>query len=116
MKYSVSMKSNRDFRRLYAKGKSFATPTLAVYIRRTGRDHNQLGITVGTKVGKAVVRNSVRRKIREIYRLNEMKFPKGLDIVVVARVKSQYVDYFQLERDFLYACVRLGIIDTGAEK
>ena len=116
MKYSVSMKSNRDFRRLYAKGKSFATPTLAVYIRKTGRDHNQLGITVGTKVGKAVVRNSVRRKIREIYRLNEAKFPKGLDIVIVARVKSQYVDYFQLERDFLYACTRLGIIGMGAEE
>ena len=116
MEYSISMKSDRDFRRLYAKGKSFATPHLAVYYRKTGRNYNQLGITVGKKLGHAVVRNSVRRKIREIYRLNEDKFPKGLDIVVVARVRSQYADYARLERDFLFACEKLGMLGTGEAK
>lgn len=110
MKYSVSMKKNHDFRRLYSKGKSLAMPSVVVYFRRTDRDFSQLGITVSTKVGKAVQRNLIRRRLKEIYRLNEDKLPTGLDIVVVARVKSRFVSYQQLEREFLDACGRLGIL------
>lgn len=115
MKYSVSMKNNYEFRRLYAKGKNVATPTLVVYCRCSNRDFNQIGFTVGTKLGNAVTRNRVRRKLREIYRLNEDKLLKGLDIVVVARVKSRCVDYAQLEKDYLFACGKLGILNASGE-
>lgn len=115
MKNSVSMKKNHEFRRLYAKGKNCATATLVVYYRRVNRNYNQLGFTVGTKVGNAVTRNKVRRRLREIYRLNEDKLFVGLDIVVVARVKSRYVDYSQLEKDFLFACGKLGILAESGE-
>ncbi len=110
MEFSVSMKKNHEFRRLYAKGKSVATASLVVYFKRTKRPTNQLGLTVSTKVGKAVCRNKVRRRLREIYRLNESKLQRGLDMVVVARVKAAHVSYAQLERDFLFACSRLGIL------
>lgn len=110
MKYSVSMKKNHEFRRLYSKGKSKALSALVVYVRRFNREYNQLGITVSTKVGNAVVRNKVRRRLKEIYRLNEEKLHCGLDIVVVARVKSRYITYRQLEREFLSACGSLGVL------
>lgn len=117
MKYSVSMKNNHEFRRLYAKGKSVSTPTLVIYFRKFKRDYNQIGVTVSTKVGKAVIRNHIRRRIRAIYRLNEEKLSRGMDIVVVARVRSRHADYAQLEKDFLHACKRLGIIDeSGADQ
>lgn len=115
MEYTVSMKKNSDFRRMYSKGKSAPSPSLVVYFRRTGREYNQLGITVSTKVGKAVTRNLVRRRIREIYRLNESRFKKGLDIVVVARVRSPQASYWELEKDLLSASRRLGIL-AGQEK
>jgi ribonuclease P protein component len=104
------MKKNHEFRRLYAKGKSVATPTLVVYFRRTNRDYNQIGITVSTKIGNAVCRNLIRRRIREIYRLNETRLQKGMDIVVVARAKSPHVSYAELEKAYLFACSRLGIM------
>ncbi|MEA4894854.1 MAG: ribonuclease P protein component [Oscillospiraceae bacterium] len=110
MKYSVSMKKNHEFRRLYAKGKSVATPPLVVYFRRTNKDYNQLGLTVSTKVGNAVTRNLVRRRLREIYRLNEERIQKGIDMVVVARQKSPYISYAELEKAYLYACSQLGIL------
>lgn len=107
------MKNNHEFRRLYTKGRNVSTPTLVIYIMKSRRDYNQLGVTVSTKIGKAVIRNRIRRRIREIYRLNEEKISRGLDIVVVARVRSRHADYAQLKKDFLHACKRLRIFDES---
>ena len=116
VKFSESLKKNYEFRRLYAKGKSASTPLLVVYVRRNGRERNRLGITVGTKVGKAVIRNRVRRRLKEIYRLHECALRAGQDIVVVARVRSREASYQALERDFLALCARLGLLRREAEK
>ena len=109
MKYTVSLKENRVFRRLYAKGKSAVGPAMVLYCRKNGGKENRLGFTVGTKLGCAVVRNRVRRRLREIYRLNEEKRRPGYDIVVVARVRAVHSRYDQLERQFLSLADKLGL-------
>ncbi len=116
MEFSSSLKKNYEFRRLYHKGKSYAAPSLVVYWRRNGSRCNRLGITVSNKIGKAVVRNKIRRRLREIYRLNEGRFNRGLDIVVVARARSVNTDYHKLEADFLHACAKLGILRKPGEE
>jgi ribonuclease P protein component len=108
LKFSASLKNNYEFRRLYAKGKSASSQYTAVYCRKNKRRVNQLGITVSTKIGKAVQRNRVRRRYREIYRLNEDKFDAGYDIVIVARAKSTTARFGELEKDFLRLCGKLG--------
>ena len=109
MKITVSLKGNRAFRRMYSKGKSLAAGTVVVYCRRNGSRGNRLGLTVGTKVGKAVCRNKVRRRLREIYRLNEEKLRGGWDIVIVARSRAGAAKYGELERDLLRTMARLGL-------
>ncbi len=109
MKHTVSIKRNHEFQRLYAKGKSSATPYLAVYWRKNRLGINRLGLTVGKKVGGAVTRNRVRRRIREIYRLHEAELTPGCDIVIVARVKAAYSSYQQLEKSFLTLSDKLGL-------
>lgn len=88
MKYSVSLKSNRDFRRLYSRGKQAVAPTMVLYTRKNRLKENRLGITTGKKLGNAVTRNRIRRRLREIYRLHEEEFLPGRDLVVVARVRQ----------------------------
>ncbi len=110
MKYTVSLKENRVFRRLYAKGKSAVGPALVLYCRRNGRKENRFGITVGTKLGHAVVRNKVRRRLREIYRLNEDKLLPGHDIVVVARVRAVHSRYADLDKQFLRLAKKLQLL------
>ncbi len=110
MKFSESLKSNRDFRRLYAKGKSAVSPHLVLYCRDNGRPRNRLGITVGGKIGKAVQRNRVRRRIREIYRLHEGQFKRGRDLVVVARGRSVRSTYWELDKSFMDLAGRLGLL------
>lgn len=101
MKITTPLKENHLFRRAYNKGKTAADGNLALYVRRNGQRGNRLGFTVSTKVGHAVVRNRIRRRLREIYRLHEDKLISGVDVVVVARVRSASSRYAQLERSFL---------------
>lgn len=101
MKFTTSLNKNHEFKRLYNKGKSAASQCVVVYCRRNGRMANRLGITVSTKIGGAVQRNRIRRRLKEIYRLNEDKLATGYDIVIVARMKSRYIGYRELESSVL---------------
>lgn len=109
MQHTVSLKQNHEFRRLYNKGKSAVSPYFAIYCRRTGRQESRLGITTGVKLGNAVKRNFVRRRIRELYRTNENQFAPGFDIVVVARTRAIYGRYAELERSFIQQMKKLGL-------
>lgn len=109
MKHTVSLKQNHEFRRLYHKGKSAVSPYFAVYCRKTGRPCSRLGITTGVKLGNAVKRNFVRRRIRELYRTNEEKLLPGYDVVVVARTRAIFGRYADLERSFLQLMKKLGM-------
>jgi ribonuclease P protein component len=110
VKQTLSLKENHQFRRLYAKGKSAVSPFLAMYCRKNRLGYNRLGLTVGTKVGHAVVRNRVRRRIRESYRVHEDRYRQGYDIVVVARVRAAHCRYRQLERSLLSLSDKLGLL------
>ena len=116
MKHTVSLKQNHEFRRLYAKGKSAVSPYFAIYCRKTGRPYSRLGITTGVKLGKAVQRNRIRRRIRELYRTNEWKLQPGYDIVVVARTRAIFTPYVQLEQSFLQLMKKLGLVIPREER
>ncbi|MBE5876599.1 MAG: ribonuclease P protein component [Lachnospiraceae bacterium] len=102
MRFSESLKSNRDFKNVYSRGKSFANKYLVMYVLENGTDRNRLGISVSKKVGNSVVRHRVTRLIRESYRLHENIFNSGLDIVVVARVSAKDTGYAEIESALLH--------------
>ena len=110
MNSSCTLKKNSDFRRLYARGKSSANRYLAVYCRRNGGTVNRMGYTVSSKLGGAVVRNRVRRRLREIARLNAPRLKTGWDLVVVARARAVGAPYSELDRAYLDACGKLGVL------
>ena len=113
MRFTETLKKNYEFHRLYSKGKSAVTPFLVVYARGSKRAGNRIGFTVSTKLGKAVKRNRVRRRLREIYRLHEERFAPGTELVVVARARAVTATYRQLESAFLSACGKLGILSEA---
>lgn len=113
MKHTVSLKKNHEFRRLYNRGGSAVSPWFALYCRKNRLGINRLGITAGTKLGNAVRRNRVRRRIREIYRTNEEKILPGWDIVVVARKRAVFARYARLEESLLGLLDKLGLLAPG---
>jgi ribonuclease P protein component len=103
------LKKNHEFKRLYATGRSASSQYAVVYCRKNKSASNRVGLTVSTKLGTAVCRNRIRRRYREIYRINEEKFCPGYDIVVVPRSKSKLAPFRVLETDFMSLMRKLGV-------
>ena len=116
MQFSSSLKFNHVFRRLYSRGDSCANRYLVIYCRRNGTKRNRVGLTVGAKLGHAVERNRLRRRLREIYRLHEGQFARGYDIVVVARAAAMQAPYRQLEGAYLRLAEKLSIYTREAKR
>ena len=114
MKFSSALKLNHIFRRLYATPAQ-ANGYLVLYARRNRSAQNRVGVTVGKKLGHAVVRNRVRRRLREVYRLNEAKFAPGWDIVVVARSRCISADFQKLTQAYLSLAEKAGILLSEAQ-
>ena len=115
MKASVTVKENYEFRRIYRKGRSAVSPCLVTYCQKNRKGQSRLGITVSTKLGHAVVRNRVRRQLREIYRLNKERMVPGYDVILVARVKAAHTTYHKMEQAYFQALVQLKLLREDAE-
>ena len=113
MKFSSALKLNHIFRRLYATA-GYANGYLVLYAKRNRTETNRVGVTVGKKLGHAVVRNRVRRRLREVYRLNEAQFTPGWDIVVVARSRCIKADFQKLTSAYLSLAEKAGILQRDA--
>ncbi len=110
MEYTVPLKLNHVFRRLYARGESAVGRFVVVYAKRNGLPVNRLGITTGVKLGRAVDRNRARRRIRETYRLHESALRAGYDVVIVARTAAVDGDFTELGKSFLHQCKKLRLL------
>ena len=102
MKYSESLKKNRDFQLVYRNGTSFANRYLVMYVWKNQLNINRIGISVSKKVGNSVVRHHLTRLIRESYRLNEEKFACGYDMIVIVRVSGKEQGFRSLESALLH--------------
>lgn len=102
MKFSDSLKKNKDFQNVYNNGVSFANRYLVMYVLKNNTENNRIGISVSKKVGNSVIRHHITRLVRESYRLHEDMFDSGLDIVVIARVAARRVGYKEIESAVLH--------------
>ncbi|HHU85122.1 MAG TPA: ribonuclease P protein component [Clostridiales bacterium] len=80
-----SLTRNGEFRRVYAKGKSFGDRALVIYVFKNRQNSLRLGISTGKKLGNAVVRNRARRIIKEAFRQLAPGLAKNYDYVIVAK-------------------------------
>ena len=110
MKAAVTLKENRDFRRLYRKGTTAVDRCMVLYCRRNNLGRNRYGFTVSTKLGKAVVRNRARRRLRETVRLEEGNLTPGWDIVVVARGRTLSEPFPRLRESYRKLCGQLHML------
>ena len=112
MKFSESLKKNKDFQNVYSNGKSYANKYLVMYVLENNLNKNRIGISVSKKVGNSVIRHHITRLIRESYRLQEDVFNSSLDIVVIARGTAREVGYKEIESALLHLGGLYGITNN----
>ena len=97
------LRKNSEFRAVYRKGRSFSNSILVLYVFKNykNKDINRLGISVSKKVGCSVVRNRVKRLIRESYRLNRYKLRTGYDFIFIARTTIDGKSYLEVEKNLI---------------
>lgn len=111
MKQNVyRLKKNKEFRKVYSLGRSFADRRIIIYLHKNAKEESRFGFTVSKKVGNAVIRNKVRRKLKEICRLNRSKIKKGFDVIVIARPAAAGEKYLDFEKSFIWLIKKSGLL------
>jgi len=90
-----------EFRRVYDEGQRRSASLCTVFFRPNGLPHSRLGITTPARLGNAVRRNRLRRRVREVFRLNRSSLPPGWDILVNPREAVGKVAFTTLQRELL---------------
>lgn len=103
------LRSSREFAAVRRDGRSWADRLLVLVSRRNKLDITRFGFIVSKRVGNAVVRNKVRRRLREAARLSRVKC--GWDLVFIARQGASSADYRGLSGSMKGLLTRANVLD-----
>lgn len=96
MQRGLRLTGNKQFTRIRGQGKSAANRFLVIRYLRNGLDHSRFGFMVSKRIGNAVIRNKVKRRLREAVRLTPVK--AGWDAVFIARRGTESAGYHELKQ------------------
>ncbi len=103
------IKEAKDYNIIYKYGKKTLGRYIIVYILANQLEYNRFGIVTSKKIGKAVIRNKAKRRLRAIVSTNMDKIKTSYDIVIVARYKIAGIDYKILNKDFIKVMGKSGL-------
>ncbi|GIO23992.1 ribonuclease P protein component [Oceanobacillus sp. J11TS1] len=99
MKKQFRIKKNEEFQATFKHGKSFANRQLVIYYRKKeDQNHFRVGLSVGKKIGNAVVRNRIKRLLRASFQELEQDIKPYYDIVIIARIPTRTMSYEMMKK------------------
>ena len=102
MEKRYKLRKNMEFKKVYSGGKNFWNRNLILYIRKNKLEESRFGVTITKKIGNAVVRNKIKRRIREIYRLNMYRIKDGYDLIFIPKKNVVDISYKELESALIH--------------
>ncbi len=94
------LRRRSEFLRVQDKGHKITADCLLALVLPNDTGLTRVGLTVSNKVGNSVVRNKIRRRLRELYRKRQQLMPRGIDLVVIARNSAATADFAAMTRAF----------------
>lgn len=103
MKKEMRIKKNKDFQEAFQKGRSFANRQFVVYaLSKEEQPFFRIGLSVSKKIGNAVMRNQIKRYIRQsIFELTD-QLMDGNDYVIIARKPTSEMDFFDVKKSLTH--------------
>lgn len=102
MEKKYRIRKNMEFKKVYKIGKNYWNRNLVLYVNKNKLDYSRIGFTVTKKIGNAVTRNKVRRKMKEICRLNFENIKPGYDLIFIAKKSVVNMKYDELEKSTIH--------------
>jgi ribonuclease P protein component len=103
MEKEYRLRKKDDFGRVYREGRSVANRELVLYyLPNQAVSHFRLGVSVSKKVGRAVLRNRLKRLVKEAVRTERERIKAGYDLVVIVRLGAREADFHQLVRSITH--------------
>lgn len=112
----IIIKKNAEYKTVYNCNNSISDYNLVLFIKKNNYEFNRFGFTAAKKIKRAVQRNVIRRRLKEIVRLNENNLKEGYDIVLMARVNATESDYKDLEKSFYKLVKRKNLLKGDKNK
>lgn len=112
----ITIKKNSEYKMVYNYKNSISDYNLVLFFKKNNLGYNRFGFTTAKKIKKAVSRNLIRRRLKEIVRLNEYNFKDSHDIVIMARVNAVESDYKGLEKSFIKLMKRKKLLKGDLNK
>ncbi|MEB1808247.1 MAG: ribonuclease P protein component [Bacillaceae bacterium] len=110
MKKAFRIKKNEEFSIVFKKGKSVANRQFVLYaLHKEGQPHFRIGLSVSKRVGNAVMRNRIKRVIREWFHQYEDQLMQDKDYVVIARKPTADMDFFEMEKSLIHVSKKAGV-------
>lgn len=104
------LKKNKEFQRVYQKGFSYANQMMVLYVLPQTSEQRKVGFAAGKRLGNAVTRNRAKRRLREVYRLNQHRLVEGNQLLFVARKPMINTDYQSINRAFNALCIKAKLL------
>ena len=102
MKKNFRVKREKDFKAIFKEGTSFANRKFVVYQLENQKNNFRVGLSVSKKLGNAVARNQIKRRIRHIVQNAKGSLVEDVDFVVIARKGVENLEYAEMERNLLH--------------
>lgn len=113
MKKRFRVKKEKDFNAIFKEGKSFANRKFVIYRLENNVQHFRVGLSVSKKLGNAVTRNQIKRRIRHILIEHKNQLVENVDFVVIARKGVEILDYAEMEKNLLHVLKLSKIYQEG---
>ena len=113
MKKRFRVKKEKDFNAIFKEGKSFANRKFVIYRLENNEQHFRVGLSVSKKLGNAVTRNLIKRRIRHILIEHKDQLVENVDFVVIARKGVEILDYAEMGKNLLHVLKLSKIYQEG---
>lgn len=89
-----------DFKKVYRKRKTFGNRNFTLYVKKNGLAHSRMGFSINKKVGKAVIRNKIKRRLKALYTEVSPRLTPGYDYVIVVKNNVADLDFKTMKSAF----------------
>ncbi|WP_117167987.1 ribonuclease P protein component [Paraliobacillus sediminis] len=111
MKKAYRLKKDKEFQLVFKQGKSFANRQLVIYyLKKTEQTHFRVGLSVSKKIGNAVMRNQIKRYLRQAFLELDEQIDNTYDVIVIARVPANKMDFSEIKKSLIHVLTKSHVL------